>query len=607
MGAGLRFELLGPLRAWHGDRELDLGPGKQRAVLAMLLLYAGRPVSPTQIVDSVWQDDPPMNGPNVVQKYVAGLRRILEPERSPRSPGQLLTLTDTGYQLRVSAENLDTELFERRVRRATAARTQGRLGEAADELRQALALWQGEPLVGFTGTFFDSARARLVEGRAAALESWAETELNLGRHKEMVTDLIQAVGRFPVREQLHGLLMLALYRSGRQAEALAAFREVRALLSEEYGVEPGESLQELHRRILRSDPALGVAGEPDRLVPPVLVAPAVPVPVAMPRAVPVASSGAVPVASSGAVPVASSGAVPVASSEAVPVAMSGAVPVVAAAPTAVLTGVPPTVIPAPAPVATPVPQAAPLPPALLPPSLPMPLSSLFAPVTGTESSGHPGKPLGGWVETGFGLLVVIGSLGFLTWGIIAYHAVRRRSVWLGATALLILVLTVLFCTWGVEPIEEDLRVFDIVAVFYWGVISFGGAAFVLMMHWRPARSVGVPAAFMAAQRTRREQARHLFYHYPAARVDLQIGRPDLLRSFDDGGLIDVNAVIDQVLWSLPGITPEQGRHIAHERSQRGGFTSMDDFAARSRLSRGVLNQLREVLLFQPPITAAPPA
>ncbi|WP_326563046.1 BTAD domain-containing putative transcriptional regulator [Micromonospora sp. NBC_01796] len=576
MGAGLRFELLGPLRAWHGDRELDLGPGKQRAVLAMLLLYAGRPVSPTQIVDAVWQDDPPMNGPNVVQKYVAGLRRILEPERSPRSPGQLLTLTDTGYQLRVSAENLDTELFERRVRRATAARTQGRLGEAADELRQALALWRGEPLVGFTGTFFDSARARLIEGRAAALESWAETELNLGRHKEMVTDLIQAVGRFPVREQLHGLLMLALYRSGRQAEALAAFREVRALLSEEYGVEPGESLQELHRRILRSDPALGVAGEPDRLVPPVLVAPAVPAPVAMP------------------------GAVPVASSEAVPVAMPGAVPVVTAAPASVLTAVPPTVIPAP--VATPVPQAA-----QLPPAPPMPLPFQFAPVTGAQPSGHPGKLFGGWAETGFGLLVVIGSLGFMTWGIIAYYAGRRRSVWLGVTALVILILTGLFMTWGQGPLEEDLHVFDVVAVFYWGVISFGGVAFVLVMHWRSARSVGIPAAFMAAQRTRREQARHLFYHYPAARVDLQIGRPDLLRSFDDGGLIDVNAVIDQVLWSLPGITPEQGRHIAHERSQRGGFTSMDDFAARSRLPRGVLNQLREVLLFQPPITAAAPA
>src|SRR4051794_27224728 len=170
----LRFEILGGIRALRGDQPVDLGPAKQRAVLAVLLLHAGRPVPTHQIVDAVWGDGPPENGANVVQKYVAGLRRVLEPQRSPRSPGELIALTDGGYVLRLEAGALDAERFQAGLTQASAERKAGQLAEAADTLRRALALWQGEALAGLTGAAFDSARSRLTDARATAWEKWAE-------------------------------------------------------------------------------------------------------------------------------------------------------------------------------------------------------------------------------------------------------------------------------------------------------------------------------------------------------------------------------------------------------------------------------------------------
>uniref|UniRef100_UPI00157C0874 AfsR/SARP family transcriptional regulator n=1 Tax=Micromonospora maritima TaxID=986711 RepID=UPI00157C0874 len=256
MSEALRFELLGPQRAWYADRPIDLGPAKQRAVLAVLLLAAGRPVPTGQIVEAVWPEEAPVNGPNVVQKHVAGLRRVLEPDRSPRTPARVLTLTDAGYLLRVAPETVDAVRFERGVRHARQAQSAGRAAEALDEVTAALELWQGEPFTGFAGPWFDAARHRLVELRAVALETRTELELAAGRHGELVGRLVELVAEFPVRERLRLQLMLALYRSGRQAEALAAYRDFAASLREEYGIEPGEALQALHRRILRSDPTL---------------------------------------------------------------------------------------------------------------------------------------------------------------------------------------------------------------------------------------------------------------------------------------------------------------------------------------------------------------
>ncbi|WP_165949234.1 BTAD domain-containing putative transcriptional regulator [Kribbella turkmenica] len=252
----VRFFLLGSLRARRGARELDLGPAKQRAVLASLLLSANRPVPPNRIVDVVWGDDPPENGPNVVQKYVAGLRRVLEPERAPRSSGRLLTLTEGGYRLAVAPGDIDLDVFTEHVRAAGGLRAGGQVAEAAAELRTALSLWQAEPLAGLTGSYFEATRARLADDRAAAVEEWAEVELEQGHEQNLLPELSRLVVEFPLRERLRGVQMLALHRVGRQAEALAAYREIRAQLVETHGVDPSRHLQDLHQRILQDDPAL---------------------------------------------------------------------------------------------------------------------------------------------------------------------------------------------------------------------------------------------------------------------------------------------------------------------------------------------------------------
>ncbi|MDQ1653754.1 MAG: hypothetical protein QOI35_2954 [Cryptosporangiaceae bacterium] len=288
-GVPPRFEILGALRVLQDGRELDLGSGKQRAVLAVLLLGANRPVPSAQIVDAVWGEDPPANGANVVQKHVAGLRRILEPHRSPRTPSELLTLTGAGYQLRVAQGCLDAGDFRRAIRAAGAARTAGDTDGSAAELRRALGLWRGDPLAGIPGPYFDAARERLAETRGAALESWAEIELDLGQHARLLPEVMRLVDEYPVRERLRYAQMLALYRCGRQAEALAAFRDARAYLSAEFGVEPGAALQRLHTQILNSDPSQGHhPPQPN----PALSTALVPVTSAVPHAVPPADRAA---------------------------------------------------------------------------------------------------------------------------------------------------------------------------------------------------------------------------------------------------------------------------------------------------------------------------
>jgi DNA-binding SARP family transcriptional activator len=253
-GALVRFDLLGPLRAWRADTELELGASKQRAVLAVLLLGQGSPVSTERIVDAVWPEEPPENGANTVQKYVAGLRRVLEPERSPRSPARLLVRTDAGYRILVEPGCLDTDRLADLVRQAREARDEGDLPKADSVLREALQLSRGEPLAGLRGPVFESARRNLVEDVVGSRELLAEVGLAAGRHRELVPELARLVADFPLREEPRALLMLALYRSGRQAEALEAYREAHRFLADELGVEPGERLRDLHARMLAADP-----------------------------------------------------------------------------------------------------------------------------------------------------------------------------------------------------------------------------------------------------------------------------------------------------------------------------------------------------------------
>lgn len=476
----------------------------------MLLLNANKPVSTTQIIDSVWQEDPPENGANVVQKYIAGLRRVLEPDRSPRTPGQMLAFTPAGYVLSVPDGGLDADAFHERVRRARAEWLDGRLAPAAAELRSALALWRAEALAGLFGPVFDSARDRLTEARASALEAWAEVELEQGGHATLVPELARLVADYPLREQLRYFQMLALYRSGRQAEALAAYRDARAYLADEFGVEPGERLQQLHQRILRSDPALAPAEDPSVVLPSL----------AIPTSPPIAA------------------------------------------------GVP-----------------------VSPPWMPPPPHQAYLP--------PPQRPAGpGWrlaAKIGAVALPVL-SLGTLTWMVFLAYAVHRRSKLLGFATAGYLLLAVTGCVIADLTGEEtEPSGWFGVAMFVMMIATLGGSVHVALLAFVvPMRPQSDPRLIVEIeQRARRQQALQLASQYPSVARELRIGRPDLPRVFDDGGLVDVNAAPAEVLAVLPGMNPHLAERIVAERQHRGAFGSLDDLVARGAVPLDTANALRE--------------
>jgi SARP family transcriptional regulator, regulator of embCAB operon len=283
MGTALRFEILGEVRVLRGGVPLPLGPAKQQAVLAVLLLQAGRPVPTHQIVDAVWGDDPPENGANVVQKYVAGLRRVLDPDRAPRTPGELLALTGSGYVLRAEGA-VDADDFSAAITRAEAEQAAGQAAAASATLRAGLALWRGEALAGLTGPVFDAARVRLADARATAWERWAELGVAQGRAAAVIPEVARLVDEFPLREGLRVQQMVALHRVGRQAEALAVYRDAREFFLDEVGAEPGEQMRNAHLSILRNDdpvsPAPIAVPAPRPPAGPAAAAP--PMPMAMP-------------------------------------------------------------------------------------------------------------------------------------------------------------------------------------------------------------------------------------------------------------------------------------------------------------------------------------
>jgi DNA-binding SARP family transcriptional activator len=246
----LEFRLLGPLEVSDETGELLLGGQKQRAVLALLLLEAPRPVATDRLIEALWGEEPPRTAATSLQNFISHLRKTL---------GSDVVVTRTpGYALAISAEQVDLERFRRLVREA---REVEELELRAEKLREALALWRGPPLADLAfERFAESVTAPLEEERLAALESRLDAELQAGRHGELVGELEDLVDRHPVRERLRAQLMLALYRSSRQAEALEVYQDARRFLVDQLGIEPGLELRELHASILRQDARLRVPG-----------------------------------------------------------------------------------------------------------------------------------------------------------------------------------------------------------------------------------------------------------------------------------------------------------------------------------------------------------
>jgi DNA-binding SARP family transcriptional activator len=244
MPRSVEFRILGPVGVDGGSRPVVLA-AKQRALLAILLLNANRPVSPERLIDQIWDDRPPATARKVLQAYVSKLRRVVgEP---------VLVTRPAGYELRREPGQLDLHRVEELVAQAKRASRE----DAARLLRRALAEWRGPPLADVQDAPFAAAEAsRLEELRLAALEDRVDADLDLGRHEDLITELRTLVDRHPLRERLRARLMVALYRSGRQAEALAVYRDGRRRLVEELGVEPGPALRELEAAILRQDPTL---------------------------------------------------------------------------------------------------------------------------------------------------------------------------------------------------------------------------------------------------------------------------------------------------------------------------------------------------------------
>ena len=256
-GPAVRFEVLGPLRSWRGDVAIDLGPVQQQVILAVLLLQQNRAIGRQQLINAVWGDAEPRSAGNLVHRHISGLRHVLELSRYPVADAGRLAWTNAGYVLPVPTGGLDLDAFEREVDTARKARAAGDLASASEALRSALVLWRGPLCDGLTSPFLDVQRDRLEERRISIIEECIELDLAIGDRDDLVSELRQLVTEHPFRERMHGLLMLALYRSGRRADALAAFRDARRLLREELGVEPAEALQRLHQQILSADPELG--------------------------------------------------------------------------------------------------------------------------------------------------------------------------------------------------------------------------------------------------------------------------------------------------------------------------------------------------------------
>ena len=263
----LRVGVLGPVTVWRGGCEVVAGRPRQLAVLGLLATRANRVVSRSELVDAVWGDQPPVSVDSGIYTYVAGLRRVLEPDRprrgpdSRRAPRHVLVSSGGGYLLRLGPDGLDANQFEESLGRSRSLRASGDARAAARVVDEALALWRGQPFAGVPGPFAEAERLRLTELRTTAAEERADLMLAQGQSAAAVPELTTLVTEHPLRERARGLLMIALYRCGRQADALRTFYDARERLAEDLGIDPGTELSRIHQRVLAMDPALDVPAQ----------------------------------------------------------------------------------------------------------------------------------------------------------------------------------------------------------------------------------------------------------------------------------------------------------------------------------------------------------
>ncbi|WEH35288.1 BTAD domain-containing putative transcriptional regulator [Streptomyces sp. AM 4-1-1] len=260
-GAGLRFAVLGPVRAWRGDEALPSGSPQQRALLAALLLRDGRTATASELIDAIWGEEPPSQALAAVRTYASRLRKVLDPDTLVSESG--------GYAIRVGrdAAALDLVHAQELAAEAEKARTRGDRERARALIDESLGLWAGEPLASVPGPYAENQRTRLAEWRLQLTETRLDLDLEVGQHAEAVSELTALTAAHPLRERLRELLMVALYRSGRQAEALAVYADTRRLLADELGVDPRPGLAQLQQRILQADEGLARAGDPEDSAP----------------------------------------------------------------------------------------------------------------------------------------------------------------------------------------------------------------------------------------------------------------------------------------------------------------------------------------------------